>query len=1091
MIERIPLRSWEVLAEERGSRLGEGDRLKSWQFHAGDITNGDQIRRFFDGTLDASLSDDRKALRDQVHAATKATWSDPDLVALLNGLLNSALFDPLPLLPLLSIDEFTRQLVIQFSKAKDEEKVMIRRLVLEAVLYPWVHRIDRIRLSEFHRDHATDDLSALCLSGGGIRSATFSLGVIQGLAKQGLLKQFDYLSTVSGGGYTGGWLTAWIHRRFQGGDLNPVAGVESALSDNAGRPVDPDPMEVRHLRRYSNYLTPRRGVMAVDTWFALATILRNLIINWTVTLPIILALVMVPRLYMHLVVVDWGRDSLLNSERFALSIVTVAAVVALPLLLGGRGVAERSRERVHRLLTRFLAVAFLLPTVAVLWLVEPASTVELVVFVLAVTGGFGAMAYPIFQVMNNGAVWRTDPRARFLLWCFTGLAITSFATPLALAWMGNPGWLDTLPWLPVLSAADPAVRENGEAALTTTTAATFAVFAPPLFLALALAFVTFVTWGTSKIRIGRLRVSDDDREWLARAMAWALLLAIGWMALAFCVILVPWLFWRLPNFEVLLASVGGASGVIAFLGGWSGKTPAGTGGAAPSKRTLAFGQLTQVAAWVFLGAILAGFSIAVTSATNALADEPDLRCITRDEDNCREGDMVPVGPFFDMQWSGISYGDNVIALSRDLRDEHRHFDSIIRVSWQATIGIAALAVAFSIASSAFCATSNRYSLHKFYRNRIITAYLGASRAESRRNTFVDFDRDDDLAMHLLKPDLPVTGKEGGGKLFHVVCSTLNLVGGKNLAWQERRAQSFTNSRLHAGSMRLGYQRTSAYEKDIDGYPSLGTVLAYSGAAANPNMGFHTSPGVIIVMTLFNVRVGRWGVSPGPAGYGLASGNRGAKILSSLFPRILQEAFGLTSDQRSHVNLSDGGHFENMGLYEMVFRRCSNIVVVDAAQDGGSKDGKHYQFNSLSEAFRKIRIDLGVEITLDQPIEIYPGTRGQPGGYIVRGQIQYPAVPGLPGPGGEPTMVLQVGRILIVKPAVYGEEALDVVNFARKSAKFPQESTGDFWYTESQFESYRRLGEHSIAGALPSPPWEANVLNLVRGAIPAGGVGIYQ
>src|SRR5436309_15838352 len=54
--------------------------------------------------------------------------------------------------------------------------------------------------------------TALCFSGGGIRSATFGLGVLQGLAQRGLLKEFDYLSTVSGGGYLGGWFSAWLKR---------------------------------------------------------------------------------------------------------------------------------------------------------------------------------------------------------------------------------------------------------------------------------------------------------------------------------------------------------------------------------------------------------------------------------------------------------------------------------------------------------------------------------------------------------------------------------------------------------------------------------------------------------------------------------------------------------------------------------------------------------------------------------------------------------------------------------------------------------------------------------------------------------------
>ena len=63
-----------------------------------------------------------------------------------------------------------------------------------------------------HRASLDEGVSALCLSGGGIRSASISLGVMQGLARLGVLSEFDYLSTVSGGGYTGGWLSAWRAR---------------------------------------------------------------------------------------------------------------------------------------------------------------------------------------------------------------------------------------------------------------------------------------------------------------------------------------------------------------------------------------------------------------------------------------------------------------------------------------------------------------------------------------------------------------------------------------------------------------------------------------------------------------------------------------------------------------------------------------------------------------------------------------------------------------------------------------------------------------------------------------------------------------
>ncbi len=102
--------------------------------------------------------------------------------------------------------------------------------------------------------------SALCLSGGGIRSAIFGLGILQGLAKHGLLSGFDYLSTVSGGGYVGGWLSAWIRNHQRG-----VTGVVEALARRPESTLNPEPQPVRHLRAFSNYLTPKTGFTSVDT----------------------------------------------------------------------------------------------------------------------------------------------------------------------------------------------------------------------------------------------------------------------------------------------------------------------------------------------------------------------------------------------------------------------------------------------------------------------------------------------------------------------------------------------------------------------------------------------------------------------------------------------------------------------------------------------------------------------------------------------------------------------------------------------------------------------------------------------------------
>jgi hypothetical protein len=142
--------------------------------------------------------------------------------------------------------------------------------------------------------------AALCLSGGGIRSASFALGVIRGLAKRGVLRQFHYLSTVSGGGYIGGWLSAWIHRHASGlqGVCDELGAAHCGGRCGSQRACDGvEPAPISHLREYSNYLTPRPGLLTLDTWTLVATYLRNLVLNWLVLIPMLIGILLLPRLF--------------------------------------------------------------------------------------------------------------------------------------------------------------------------------------------------------------------------------------------------------------------------------------------------------------------------------------------------------------------------------------------------------------------------------------------------------------------------------------------------------------------------------------------------------------------------------------------------------------------------------------------------------------------------------------------------------------------------------------------------------------------------------------------------------------------------
>ena len=155
----------------------------------------------------------------------------------------------------------------------------------------------------------TRKLTALAFSGGGIRSATFSLGILQALAKNRMLHSFDYLSTVSGGGYIGAWLSALLHPRD--GTTPTIETLEPSLS-----PVDAtagkDTAKAREfgaiafLRAYSNYLTPRVGLLSLDTLAAVAAYVRNVILVQSTVIAFLMFLLLVPRMLFWVVLEAQG-----------------------------------------------------------------------------------------------------------------------------------------------------------------------------------------------------------------------------------------------------------------------------------------------------------------------------------------------------------------------------------------------------------------------------------------------------------------------------------------------------------------------------------------------------------------------------------------------------------------------------------------------------------------------------------------------------------------------------------------------------------------------------------------------------------------
>ena len=350
---------------------------------------------------------------------------------------------------------------------------------------------------------------------------------------------------------------------------------------------------------------------------------------------------------------------------------------------------------------------------------------------------------------------------------------------------------------------------------------------------------------------------------------------------------------------------------------------------------------------------------------------------------------------------------------------------------------------------------NRFSMHATYRDQLIRTYLGASRQQRMPDRFTGFERNDNLPAHVLWP--PRADSTGANMfcLFHVINITLNAVKSARLAWQERAVESFTVSPLHCGASSKGFRPCIEYGGGAPYGLSLGTAMTISGATASPVRGYDQSPSTKLLLALFNLRLGWWLANPGNEGNDTYTQEGPATAIRPL----VEETFGLNTDANPWVFLSDGGHFENLGLYEMVRRRCRLIVAVDASCD------PDFTFEDLGNAVRKIYTDFGIPITFEGLNELKnrPTHRELK---LANGKIPYYAIGKIDyGAADGPDSI--EGLILYIKPALHhvDSESVGVRSYAAANPSFPHQTTIDEPFTEAQFESYRLLGLNIVTNIL--------------------------
>lgn len=792
-----------------------------------------------------------------------------------------------------------------------------------------------------------DDLVGLAFSGGGIRSATFNLGVLQRLQELDLLRQVDYLSTVSGGGYIGGWLLASVHRsRYW--LTRPTDWSES----------------IAHLRRYSNYLAPRSGLMSADTWTMWGSWIRNAALIQVSTV-VWLALVMVG--------VGIGKLAFAWPE----AVAAYGAIISVPLLLVAVSIYwnisdetnSRSEQRViWGAVLPAWATAFLIS--AVLWAHARADSST---YVEVLKQAYYGWRLPLATVFASCGVlsWRSADGHR--LWRpVLAMLAAAFSTGVT--------------YLAACAVYWTYCQWQGDAERHVWYAYAFG----PSLILLAMTLGVIVM-------IGMLGHASPDwrREWWTRFGSWMGIYGAAWLAISAVTILGPYL------------------SLYAMQTDWGAKI----------KWTVVLGWLGTV-----VGGLLAGNST-----------QPDA-------ERARSSKARAVGVFARIAALAFIAGAMIlvstlghvllvkISASTDPIDAHAYWKNLGLLGAREYVSTAGVLLVVGLFFS-WRFELNIFGLNQFYRNRLVRCYLGATRWVTglrRPHRFTGFDADDDVQLsdlrHTESEDPPYRGP------FPLLNCALNLGGSSDLALHTRHSASFVMTPLRCGADRpsVGYAPSRTDQYSFAGGVNLGQAVAVSGAAASPNMGYDTSPLVAFLLTMFNVRLAWWFPNPGRRLWW-------ASWLRFSLVYLVRETFALADEDGYFVNVSDGGHFENLGIYELIRRRCQVIIAADAECD------EALAFGSLGRVVRMCQTDFGANIEIDVESIRRQKDSTKSRAHCTVGRITY-------ANGSR-------GFLIYLKASISGDESIDVQQYLGSHPAFPHESTGDQFFAEDQFESYRTLGHH--------------------------------
>lgn len=338
---------------------------------------------------------------------------------------------------------------------------------------------------------------------------------------------------------------------------------------------------------------------------------------------------------------------------------------------------------------------------------------------------------------------------------------------------------------------------------------------------------------------------------------------------------------------------------------------------------------------------------------------------------------------------------------------------------------------------AICTNLNHISIHRYYRDRLMETFM----PDVDKVLAGEYQASQSERANIA----PLSAMDSGP--YHIVNTNLVLVSSEKPRFRGRGGDNFILSPQYCGSCATGWQRTQEY---MGGSMTLASAMAISGAAMNPSAGcggegITRSPFLSVLMGLLNFRLGYW--VPNPKNWQTWRG--GLRNPNFLLPGLWEVLIRNRLTEKGYfLQLSDGGHFENLGLYELVRRKLRLIIVCD-----GGADPK-FTFGDLANAMEKVRTDFGALIMIDNSrLEVLIPKAGTDEadfcaipcaekGYLVA-TIKY-------ADNSE-------GTLIYLTTTFFRGVTADLYGYKKEHPAFPDEPTSDQFFDEKQFEAYRELG----------------------------------